>query len=191
MFMSITKGRGAEPIDTIQYAISWTALVEKGAAHPAGQVDVGVISEADLIFTLSSGPLSGANVLATHQVSGFEGPALLRVDEVCFPVGAVAHHHTHTGAGFRYLVRGGLRVEAEIHTQIMADGDSWFEPASTPVRAVALQSAGVTSFVRCMVVPPEFEGKSTFTLVDPADGDLPRLQMTHRHIDHAIYVDAG
>jgi quercetin dioxygenase-like cupin family protein len=191
MFMSIVTGQRALANDAIQCAMSWTALPESGASHPVGHVRVGMASSADLIFTLSSGPLSGASVFATHQVSGFEGPALLRVDEVCFPVGAVAHHHTHTGAGFRYLVRGGLRVEAETHTQIMAEGDSWFEPASTPVRAVALQSAGVTSFVRCMVVPPEFEGKSTFTLVDPADGDLPRLQMTHRHIDHAIYVDAG
>ncbi|WP_217643021.1 cupin domain-containing protein [Litoreibacter janthinus] len=188
--MSIIKGRDDQPGGDIQLAMSWSASGEDGA-HPAGHAQVGLMPDADLVFALSLTPLSGAGVLATNQILGMTGPALLRVDEVCFPVGAVAHRHTHAGTGFRHLVRGSLRVEAVAHTQTMTAGDSWFEPSDTPVRAVSLQSKGVTSFVRCMVVPPEFEGKSTFSLVNPADGDLPRLQMTHRHIDHAIYLDAG
>ena len=55
----------------------------------------------------------------------------------------------------------------------------------------ALQDQGVTSFVRCMLVPLALKGQSTFKLADPADSTSPRLQMTHRHIDHPVYVDAG
>lgn len=145
---------------------------------------------ADLIFVLSGDAISGDHVLAGQRIDWPDGPALLRVDEVCFPVGAVAHRHTHTGAGFRHLVRGLLRLETGDHNQTMGVGDSWFEPLGTSVRAVAMQDAGVTSFVRCMIVPLAFAGKSTCQLVDPADAAMPRLQMTHRHIDHPIQVDA-
>jgi hypothetical protein len=65
----------------------------------------------------------------------------------------------------------------------MNEGDSWFEDMNSPVRAVALQDHGVSIFVRAMVIPASFAGKSTFALVDPVDAALPRLQVTHRHID--------
>jgi quercetin dioxygenase-like cupin family protein len=191
IYISISKGPHLATNNTILCVLSWTALPANQTLHPAGCVEIGAGINADLIFTLSTVALSGAEVLATHAVSAQTGPSFLRVAEVCFPVGAIAHRHTHTGAGIRHLVRGELRIEAGGSPKVMSVGDSWFEPADTPVRAVALQPEGVTSFVRCMIVPPEFERKSTFSLVDPNDGHLPRLQMTHRHIDHAIYVDAG
>lgn len=191
MFLTIAKGPQIAPNAALKCALSWVALPNGGTTHPAGQVYIGKVADADLVFGLSKTALHGADVIATHPVLLPAGPALLRIDEVCFPVGAIAHRHTHTGAGFRVLTRGALQIEAGSDARRIAQGDHWFEPADTPVRAVALQSTGVTSFVRCMVVPPQYEGKSTFTLVDLADAELPRLQMTHRHIDHPVYVDAG
>ena len=187
MFMNILQGQDLVP-GAIS-ALSWTAKPENSDAHPAGTVQIGVAADATLIFALSQSPIEDA--VAFQQVDWPKGPAFLRVDEVCFPVGAVAHRHTHFGAGFRHLVRGALRLEADGHGQTVTAGESWFEAAQSPVRAVALQREGVTSFVRCMVVAPEFEGQSTFVLVDPADAQLPRLQVTHRHLDHPIYVEAG
>ncbi|MDB4213768.1 hypothetical protein N9741_02740, partial [Octadecabacter sp.] len=72
----------------------------------------------------------------------------------------------------------------------MSAGDSWFEPANSPVRAVALQGSGVARFVRCMVIPLADVGRSTFKLCAPEDAHLPRLQMTHRHFDHVFQVEA-
>lgn len=187
MFMNILQGKDHRA-DAI-CALTWTAKPNVGDAHPAGSVQIGAASNATLIFTLTKGPVEDA--VAYQHFEWPAGPALLRVDEVCFPVGAIAYRHSHSGAGFRHLVRGSLRLEADGHSQTIAAGESWFEAAKSPVRAVAMQIEGVTSFVRCMVVAPEFEGQSTFALVDPAEAQLPRLQVTHRHLDHPFYVEAG
>lgn len=186
MYMSILKDASQIDVMEIIAAIGWQAPPLMGEAHPAGQVFTDRLTDVDLLFVLTRERLEGATVIACEHVDGVDGQNVLRVDEVCFPVGAIAHRHTHSGTGFRHLVRGSLRIEGEGHSQIMSVGDSWFEPAHSPVRAVALQAAGVTSFVRCMVVPAAFAGQSTFALVDPADAALPRLQMTHRHVDHPI-----
>lgn len=191
MFMSILTADCIEDQGEIICALSWVADANMGESHPAGHVKNGTKAEAKLIFALSHRALEGAHVLASSAIDWPIGSALFRVDEVCFPVGAIAHHHTHCGTGFRHLVRGSLRIETHDHHQIINRGDSWFEPADTPVRAVALHDIGVTSFVRAMIVPVAYDAQSTFKLVDPADAALPRLQVTHRHIDHPIQVDAG
>lgn len=184
MYMSITTGLQDFESATVMCALSWKALPQSGDIHPAGAVHVGAERDAQLVFMLSAVPFTGSHVVAQHEVAMPSVPAVMRIDEVCFPVGAIAHRHTHSGAGLRHLVRGTLRIETATNTQIKKVGDSWFEPVATPVRAVALQDVGVASFVRCMIVPASFVGKSTFQLVNPEDSNLPRLQVTHRHIDH-------
>ncbi|MEP2533237.1 cupin domain-containing protein [Shimia sp.] len=178
--MSLIRG-GAVMGPTHVHA-RWVPLRNAGAAHPAGQMTLDSASRG-LDFVLSETAQSGVDVLACYPCDYPAGGAFMRIDEVCFPVGAVAHRHTHTGAGIRHLVRGSLRLEADDHTQTMNVGDSWFEAANSPVRAVSLHEKGVASFLRAMVIPAEFEGKSTFTLSNPDDAQLPRLQVTHRHID--------
>lgn len=118
--------------------------------------------------------------LASEQIE-VALPALLRLDEVSFPPGAVAYRHTHPGPGFRYLRRGRLTLEAE-HSFTAVAGDWWFEPANAPVRATAGTDAE-TRFVRGIVLPADYLGKSSFTLCDPADAALERRQTTHRHVD--------
>ena len=173
-------------------AVSWVPHNPMGDRHPAGHAAaLAAMPDQGLAFVVSTAAPVGTGVLHTARCIMPNGPAVLRVDEVCFPVGAIAQRHTHDGTGLRYLVRGSLRIEARHHTQIMQVGDIWFEAAHDPVRAVALQSVGVTSFVRAMVIPASYAGKSTFTLVDPNDAQLPRLQVTHRHIDLPVQVDAG
>lgn len=108
-------------------------------------------------------------------------PVLLRLDEVSFPPCAVAYRHTHPGPGFRFLRRGHLTLEGE-HSFAREPGEWWFEPANTPVHATAGE-APETRFVRCMVLPPEYFGRSTFTLCDPSDAARERHQSTHRHVD--------
>jgi quercetin dioxygenase-like cupin family protein len=190
MHMSLINA-GAAQVTPVA-AVSWVPQVDMGTVHPAGHAAaLDGLPDAGLAFVLSQDPAVGSGVLHGAPSTLPEGPAMLRIDEVCFPVGAIAHRHTHQGAGLRYLIRGSLRIEAADHTQVMNPGDIWFEPSNTPVRAVALQSAGVTSFVRAMVIPASFAGKSTFSLVDTADAALPRLQMTHRHLDLPLQFDAG
>lgn len=198
MFLSLIQGPATSPSGTFLGAVVWQQDNATALDHPAGIGQVITdrcldLTPGELAFVLSGDKMRGDGVLASHQLDGTvdSGPVLLRLDEVCFPVGAIAQRHTHSGPGIRHLIRGTLRIEGTGHTQRMRAGDSWFEPARTPVRAVAEHSDGVSSFVRCMILPIADLGRSTFRLEDQADADLPRLQLTHRHIDHILHVDAG
>lgn len=184
MYMSVSK----TAVDGALVQARWHDLGVQDAALPAGTASVDGHG-GDLHFALTT--TRPADVADCAALPNLPSAWLLRVDEVAFPVGAVAHRHTHAGSGWRHLVSGALRIEAAQGTQIITPGQSWFEPAETPVRAVALQEAGVTRFVRCMVIPVAYADRSTFQLCDPADGQFPRLQVTHRHFDHDPQLDAG
>jgi hypothetical protein len=135
---------------------------------------------------LSVAALKGSDVLACEALDVASGTALLRLDEVCFPPNAIAYRHVHAGAGFRHLLRGALRIEADNHTDQMEVGSTWFEAANSPVRATATAQNGVSSFVRCMLLPASALGKSTLDILSKEDAALPRLQSTHRHTDQLI-----
>lgn len=140
-----------------------------------------------LRFTLHTGPaVDRPEVISSEAVTPPEGRFLARIDQVSFPAGAVAYRHTHAGAGLRYLTDGALTIVTDHGRKRMTPGAAWFEPADTPVRAEASQKAALTRFVRFMVVPLSFEGRSTFALVNPEDAALPRLQSTHRFFDHIV-----
>ena len=151
MYMSVVNGSFTQVGDSIASA-QWDEARDNGAQAPLGIATLGQ-GAAQLGFLVTSGVLSGAGVLGCTAVSLPPTGWALRLDEVAFPVGAIAHRHTHSGGGWRHLVSGSLRIEAEHDTSVMNAGDSWFEPAHIPVRAVALQGLGVTRFVRCMVIP--------------------------------------
>lgn len=186
MFISVSKVAAPGAI----LAASWHALDDKGAAAALGAAAIGTTS-GDLHFSVRSEAIGSIDALGCNPVVLPAKEWALRVDEVAFPVGAVAHRHTHSGSGWRHLLSGALRIETDHDVQVMEAGMSWFEPSHSPVRAVALQTTGVTRFVRCMVIPHAFVGRSTFLLCNPNDAELPRLQMTHRHFDHIYQADAG
>ena len=110
----------------------------------------------------------------------------MRLDQVTFPPGAVAYRHVHAGSGFRYLTVGQLEVASDHHIETAVPGDSWFEPAQSPVRATASLDHLTTSFVRFMVLPVAFEGRPSIQILDPSEAAMPRLQQTYRHFEHIL-----
>lgn len=125
----------------------------------------------------------------TMQAVEFTGEtALFRLDEVSFGPGVCAYRHVHPGAGFRALIEGELTIHADDHSQVMRPGDVWFEPANSPVRAVASETEPQTTFVRAMLLPPECLGQPTIHILDPDEAALPRLQKTQRHFDQIIQL---
>jgi len=110
---------------------------------------------------------------------------IFRLDRVDFPPGAVAYRHTHPGSGFRYLTCGSLQLHTDHGVQNMSSGDAWFEPDNSPVKAVA-DTVTDSQFIRVMLLPSEFENRSSFTLQNQVDADKPRLQTTHRYFDQSI-----
>ena len=133
-----------------------------------------------------------ANVENVENSEAFEipdGRAVLRLDQICFPAGAIAYRHVHAGTGYRFLTLGQLEVRADDHAITVGPGDSWFEPANSPVRATNLATAE-TAFVRAMVLPMNYLGKPTITYLNAEDADKPRLQSNQRFFDQVIELKA-
>ncbi len=144
-----------------------------------------------LRFALTAAPVDTAGLLKTAEVEVDGEQALLRLDTVTFPPGACAWRHVHAGAGIRHLLDGALRVTSDDHEMHVRAGDSWFEPAATPVRAMASLDHPRTGFVRCMILPTAYAATPTIRFLDDADAEKPRLQVTERHLDQIIHLPQG
>lgn len=128
---------------------------------------------------------SSGNLVTTQEFTWPTREAVLRLDQVTFPANAVAYRHIHAGAGFRYLTIGGLEIDTGQHQQLMQPGDNWFEDVNSPVKATAKDGC-VSQFIRAMIIPVEFKGKTTINILDPKDAAKPTLQSNHRFIDQVI-----
>ena len=107
---------------------------------------------------------------------------LIRCDRVEFPPGGVAYTHTHQGPGLRCLVLGRIRIETAGTEHHYAPGEAWFESGPDPVFAAGSDSE-TTAFIRVMVLPREFLGRSSIRYVRAEDQDKPRRQ------SYRIYID--
>jgi len=113
------------------------------------------------------------------------GDYLLRCDRVEFPPGGVAYRHTHQGPGLRCLVLGSIRIDAAGASHHHAPGEAWFESGPDPVFAAG-STTEATAFIRVMVLPRAFLGRSSIRYVDPADQDKPKPQRYQIYIDEPI-----
>ncbi|HUZ74053.1 MAG TPA: hypothetical protein VMU87_13805 [Stellaceae bacterium] len=110
---------------------------------------------------------------------------LIRCDRVEFPPGGVAYTHTHQGPGIRCLQQGGIRVETAGTVRHYAPGEAWFESGPDPVFAAGSESA-TTAFVRVMVLPRDYLGRSSIRYVRPEDEGKPRRQSYRIYIDTPV-----
>ena len=129
-----------------------------------------------------------SELIFSKPINVTQSTMLLRLDQVDFPPAAVAYKHTHPGPGIRYMVRGGLKLFGEHGSQNIQTSEAWFEDAGSPVTAIAVDTQP-SRFVRSMLLPLEFEGRSTFTLYEPSDAAKPRLQTNIRHFEKRIIVN--
>jgi len=110
---------------------------------------------------------------------------LMRCDRVDFPPGGVAYRHTHPGPGIRYLLHGSIRIESGGEEHEYGPGEAWFESGPEPVYAAASASEE-TAFVRCLLLPREWEGRRTIGYVDPADEEKPKTQRATIFLEQPI-----
>ncbi len=109
---------------------------------------------------------------------------VIRCDRIDFPLGGIAHLHTHPGPGIRYLLRGEIEIETGGHTAFYGAGGAWFESGPDPVLARA-SSHLETSFVRALLLPAEWAGKRTIRYLEPQEGREAR-QSASVLLEHAI-----
>lgn len=128
---------------------------------------------------------AGAALLAGHGVVSREklaarletlpkGRLLLRGDSVAFPPGGCAYLHRHQGPGIRCLFEGGIRIDTHGRSTAYGPGGAWYESGPDPVFAQAADRP--TRFIRVMVLPVAYVGKSSVEYLNPEDKAKPRAQ---------------
>ena len=126
----------------------------------------GIVSREKLAVTLATLP---------------RGPLLLRGDSVVFPPGGCAYLHRHQGPGIRCLIEGGIRIDTHGRSTSYGPGSAWYETGPDGVFAQAADRP--TRFVRAMILPRAYLGKSSVEYLNQEDKAKPKSQ------SYKIFVD--
>jgi hypothetical protein len=103
-----------------------------------------------------------------------KGPLLLRGDSVAFPPGGCAYLHRHQGPGIRCLLDGGIRIDTHGRSTSYGPGCAWYETGPDGVFAQAADRP--TRFIRVMVLPLAYLGKSSVEYLNEEDKAKPKSQ---------------
>jgi hypothetical protein len=103
-----------------------------------------------------------------------QGALLLRGDSVAFPPGGCAYLHRHQGPGIRCLLDGGIRIDTHGRSTSYGPGGAWYETGPDAVFAQAADRP--TRFIRVMVLPASYVGKSSVEYLNEADKAKPKTQ---------------
>lgn len=140
----------------------------------------------ELVDGNADGMAAGAGVSSRQKLSVRldtlpKGALVLRGDSVAFPPGGCAYLHRHQGPGIRCLVEGGFRIDSAGHSASYAPGGAWYENGPEPVFAQAADRP--TRFVRVMLLPRSYLGRSSLEYLREEDKAKPKSQT------YKIYVD--
>jgi hypothetical protein len=139
------------------------------------------------------GAASGKGVASREKLSARletlpQGRLLLRGDSVAFPPGGCAHLHRHQGPGIRCLVDGGIRIDTHGRSTSYGPGGAWYESGPDPVFAQAGDRP--TRFVRVMILPVSYVGKSSVEYLNEEDKAKPKTQQYRIYADTPLTVQA-
>jgi hypothetical protein len=127
----------------------------------------------------SDGATSGKGVASREKLSAElatipKGPLLLRGDSVAFPPGGCAYLHRHQGPGIRCLLEGGIRIDTHGRSTSYGPGGAWYETGPDGVFAQAADRP--TRFIRVMILPAAYAGKSSVEYLNEEDKAKPKSQ---------------
>ncbi len=139
-----------------------------------------VAGEAD------GGPAAGAGIVSREKLAARletlpKGALILRGDSVAFPAGGCAYRHRHQGPGIRCLIEGGIRIDTHGRSTSYGPGGAWYESGPEPVFAQAADRP--SRFIRVMILPRAYLGKSSVEYLNEEDKAKPKTQT------YKIYVD--
>jgi hypothetical protein len=139
-----------------------------------------------------AGTLAGSGVVSREKlVAQLEtlpkGRLLLRGDSVAFPPGGCAYLHRHQGPGIRCLLEGGIRIDSHGHSTSYGPGGAWYESGPDPVFAQAAERP--TRFIRVMVLPVSYVGRSSVEYLSEADKAKPKSQQYKMFADLPLAVE--
>jgi hypothetical protein len=146
-----------------------------------------VSSDAD------AGTLSGQGAVSHEKLAARletlpQGRLLLRGDSVAFPPGGCAYLHRHQGPGIRCLLEGGVRIDTHGRSTSYGPGGAWYESGPDPVFAQAADRP--TRFIRVMILPVAYVGKSSVEYLREEDKAKPKSQTYKMYADLPLTVGA-
>jgi hypothetical protein len=103
-----------------------------------------------------------------------QGALILRGDSVAFPPGGCAFLHRHQGPGIRCLLEGGIRIDTHGRSTSYGPGGAWYETGPDGVFAQAADRP--TRFIRVMILPAAYLGKSSVEYLNEEDKAKPKSQ---------------
>jgi len=142
------------------------------------------LARGDQGSTVASAP----GMISHEKLTAFletlpKGELLMRGDSVAFPPGGCAYTHRHQGPGIRCMIEGGIRIDTHGRSTSYGPGGAWYETGPDPVFAQAA-SDRTSRFIRVMVLPRDWLGKSSIQYVNDEDKAKPKSQ------SYKIYADA-
>jgi hypothetical protein len=155
-------------------ATLWRWELVPDAAPGGGNAARGVVSREKLAARLETAP---------------KGALLLRGDSVGFPPGGCAYLHRHQGPGIRCVIEGGIRIDTHGRSTSYGPGGAWYETGPDGVFAQAADRP--TRFIRVMILPRAYLGKSSIEYLNEADKTKPRSQSYKIYVDMPLTADAG
>jgi hypothetical protein len=123
-----------------------------------------------------------ARVVAAHAVViDPRYPILMRADRVDFPPGTVTPCHGHGGPGIRRMLHGCVVGEIGDKVLRIEGGQAWFETGRDPVVA---RNLAPSAFVRTILLPTDYAGRSSFLPWTREEADKPR------GVEYRIFFDS-
>jgi hypothetical protein len=116
-----------------------------------------------------------------------KGALILRGDSVAFPPSGCAYLHRHQGPGIRCLLEGGIRIDTRDRST--GPGGAWYESGPEPVFAQAADRP--TRFIRVMLLPLAYLGKSSVEYLRDEDKAKPKTQTYKIYADMPIAFTAA
>jgi hypothetical protein len=118
-----------------------------------------------------------------------KGALLLRGDSVAFPPGGCAYQHRHQGPGIRCLLEGGIRIDIHGRSTSYGPGGAWYE--SGPDGVFAQGADRPTRFIRVMILPASYAGKSSVEYLNEEDKAKPKSQQYKIFADLLLTAAGG
>jgi hypothetical protein len=142
----------------------------------------------------AAGTISGRGIVCREKLIATletlpKGPLLLRGDSVAFPPGGCAYLHRHQGPGIRCLLDGGIRIDTHGRSTSYGPGCAWYETGPDGVFAQAADRP--TRFIRVMVLPLAYLGKSSVEYLNEEDKAKPKSQQYKIFADMALSSPSG
>jgi hypothetical protein len=167
----------------------------EGAATLKAGPEGATVWRWELAAAATGGIVSGTDMASREKLAARldtlpAGPLLLRGDSVAFPPGGCAYLHRHQGPGIRCLIEGGIRIDTHGRSTSYGPGGAWYESGPEPVFAQAAADRP-SRFIRVMILPAAYLGKSSLEYLNDEDKAKPRSQQYKIFTDMPLQQVAG